>query len=77
MSRDVGLLTLKSALGKNHCFFVVLGQHHEAKKQDHISLADLYTSFQHPVRHKVVFFLMGEVLTVVMEASLVVIVRRK
>jgi len=66
------LLSLKHALGKNHRFFILLSQHHEAEKQDHISLADLYARFQHPARHEE-----GYSLTVVMVASLVVVVRRK
>jgi hypothetical protein len=41
MSGDIRLLTPKDALGKNHRFFVLLGQHHQAEKQNHISLADL------------------------------------
>jgi hypothetical protein len=41
MSGDIHLLTPKDALGKNHRFFVLLGQHHQAEKQNHISPADL------------------------------------
>lgn len=71
MSGNISRLTLKDALGKNHCFFVLLGQHHEAEKQNHISLADLHARSESCASQG------GFALTVVMVASLVIVVRRK